>query len=221
MNVKTLAFASAGAVLIAGAAFGDHLSIEGDGVTSFEYGDFDATGLQVCRLYVAGLNDGDSVLSVSGIPGSMMNINANGSIFNALELGQTHFAGNSALFPTFPELQWDTWLAIGDETANVSPGFPNVALAGGGADVVDNANAAWFNGDPGSPAFADNGNVMIGQFSFADTDTMYFSANIQIIRADGSEEQIWVEGEFNHIPAPGALALLGVAGLAGTRRRRG
>ena len=29
-----------------------------------------------------------------------------------------------------------------------------------------------------------------------------------------------VAGTFTYIPAPGALALLGLAGLAGTRRRR-
>jgi len=222
MNIKTLALA-AGVLGFAGAANAAFLSAQGSfgDDNDYAFGDYASTGLQTCEVYVSGLAPGESVLSVSGIPGSEMTVSVGGGFFNGAEFGQGNGAPSSALYAAFPSLQWDTWLSIGDAGLSVSPGFPNVALAGGGDDIVGEDNAAWFNGNPGEPAFEDGGNVMIGQFTWDSANDLELALNIQIIGADGTERQEYLTASFNHIPAPGAVALLGLAGLAGTRRRRG
>jgi len=225
MNIKTLALVTAGSLVAAGSAGAAELSAVGywDTDNPYMFGDYASTGLQTCELYVSGLEDGESVLSVSGIPGSEMNVTTGdgSNFFNGDEFGQMNGAPSESLFAAFPSLQWDTWLAIGDAQLSVSPGFPDVALAGGGEVIVGEDNAAWFNGNPGEPAFEDDGNVMIGQFTFSEDTDVSFSLNVQIIDASGVERQEYLTASFNHVPAPGAVALLGLAGLAGTRRRRG
>ncbi|MCH8164506.1 MAG: hypothetical protein IH889_02750, partial [Planctomycetes bacterium] len=64
------------------------------------------------------------------------------------------------------------------------------------------------------------GRVLVGQFNVADGEHIQGFANIQWgiagVQGGGSETNIF----FTSIPTPGALALLGLAGLAGVRRRR-
>ncbi len=65
------------------------------------------------------------------------------------------------------------------------------------------------------------GRVLIGQFNVADGEHIQGFANIQWgiagVQGSGSVTEVF----FTSIPTPGALALLGLAGLAGVRRRRG
>ncbi|MCZ6444810.1 MAG: hypothetical protein O6758_01355, partial [Planctomycetota bacterium] len=65
-----------------------------------------------------------------------------------------------------------------------------------------------------------NGRVLIGQFNVADGEHIQGFANIQwgIAGVQGGGDVTGVF--FTSIPTPGALALLGLAGLAGIRRRR-
>ncbi len=85
--------------------------------------------------------------------------------------------------------------------------------------VIDNAAMITIPPAPyGAPDGA--GRVLIGQFNVADGEHIQGFANIQWGIAGGggggSETGIF----FTSIPTPGALALLGLAGLAGIRRRR-
>ena len=56
--------------------------------------------------------------------------------------------------------------------------------------------------------------VMLAQFTVATGDAIF--GEINLLLGDSTE----VRGLIFATPAPGALALLGLAGLAGTRRRR-
>ena len=191
------------------------------GPDDFEFGDYAATGLQTYELWLTGLTEGDVLLSLFGDSMSPMTLmtTAVDGFYNADELGQTHFAGNPALFETFPTLQWDTFFAIGDDAdASVSPGFPDTALFGGGSSIMENDNLAWFDGDPTTPAMSSGGQIFIGQFSMA-MDADFGGMLSAQIRNEAGEEIRYRDLEF-FIPAPGALALLGLAGLAGRRRRR-
>ena len=90
-------------------------------------------------------------------------------------------------------------------------------------------NAGWFNGNP------PNLNGLVGAVPEADGETLglgvfvgrfAFGGDFSII--DSTLEVTWNQGlgspgnqqEFLVTPAPGALALLGLAGLTGSRRRR-
>ena len=85
---------------------------------------------------------------------------------------------------------------------------------------VTTTNGTWTVTPDDIQGEGDGSQVLIGQFSFAagtgGIDSMYGNVNLQGKNADGSTWQVVDQW----IPAPGALALLGLAGLAGRRRRR-
>ena len=62
---------------------------------------------------------------------------------------------------------------------------------------------------------------MIGQFTIAAGDTVSGTVNLQGKNADGSNWSVTGAEFFAPlIPSPGAIALLGIAGLLTSRRRR-
>ncbi len=65
-----------------------------------------------------------------------------------------------------------------------------------------------------------NGRVLVGQFNVADGEHIQGFANIQWGNVGLAGGGFVTEVFFTSIPAPGTLALLGLAGLAGFRRRR-
>jgi len=186
-------------------------------------------GTYTVRVY-AELDSGNRLDAVYGNSASNMTLeylDGASSYQDALG-GATSQSINEAFFPLAPDLEWDSYVTIGALYSNGSP-FGNNALQ----DIGIN----WSTWDPGpGDLFADNGTffitpvdpqgeemggrVLIAQFTtFAGTgmyDT-YFSAGFQGKDENGdtwqSQHEVW-------IPAPGAVALLGLAGLAGRRRRR-
>ena len=144
--------------------------------------------------------------------------------------GATSQAINSAFFPLAPSLEWDSYFTIGALYSDGTP-FGNNALQ----DIGIN----WSTWDPsGGDLFADNGTffvtpvdpqgeaidgrVLVAQFTtFAGSGAydIHFTAGFQ---GKDSAGDTWQAGHevFIGVPAPGAVALLGLAGLAGRRRRR-
>jgi MYXO-CTERM domain-containing protein len=224
---KTFALATGAALLFAAGASAAEFTMEFKSGDDFQFdGDvYENSGLITGQLYVSGLNDGDSVLAVAGTPDDALTISTGNGFFNAAEFGQNFGAPNPALYAVDSNLQWDTWLTIGGDKAgnpetSVSPGFPTIATFGGGDDIVGETNGAWFNGNPGNPQVEEDGRLLVGQFTFDITKKVTVEALVQILDANGEERREALSGSFA-IPAPGAAALLGLAGLAGTRRRRG
>ena len=98
---------------------------------------------------------------------------------------------------------------------------------GGNTAAAPGALAGWYNGSPpslngqvGQVASADGGftlGVMIGRFSSTEAfDLMDSTLEVTWNQGLGTGG---VQGGFTVTPAPGALALLGLAGIAGRRRR--
>ena len=86
--------------------------------------------------------------------------------------------------------------------------------------VIDNAALVTIPPAPyGAPDGA--GRVLVGQFNVADGEHIQGFANIQWGIAGVQGGGFVTDVFFTSIPTPGALALLGLAGLAGVRRRRG
>jgi len=159
--------------------------------------------------------------------------------FNDVNLGTTYyqsFTGGTWLpnnlgvpFETDALRMADSYVTIGgynggDQTGangtGLDPNFGGTGAAGPGT------NGGWYNSDPGNPIGAVQNTdltgtglgVFIGRFSINGGDlsmegsTGEFTWN-QGLGTDG------VQGDFVVVPAPGVLALLGLAGLAGRRRR--
>jgi hypothetical protein len=133
---------------------------------------------------------------------------------------------------------YDSYLTIGSQalatnTANADPSW----TAGGNADarswnrpdLPNNGTLGWFNSNPtnlqgrvGQPGNTAT-DVRLGQFVLSASDTALRTFSLEIgynSGVAGAPVQFGV-GHFNlgAVPAPGAVALLGLAGLAGRRRR--
>jgi len=93
------------------------------------------------------------------------------------------------------------------------------------ADLVNNGQLGWFNSSPpnlqGRVGTAPNTatQVKIGQFMLSsDHQTRTYTLTAGYNNGAGGGVQFFT-GQFTLVPAPGAIALLGLAGLAGRRRR--
>ncbi len=99
---------------------------------------------------------------------------------------------------------------------------------GGNNAAAPGVDAGWYNGSPpslnGAVMTYDNGimGTFIGRFSsqggeFSLAGTVFEATWNQGLGTPGQQQQFTVM----EVPAPGAMALLGLAGLAGRRRRNG
>ena len=144
--------------------------------------------------------------------------------------GPTSTSCNSDFFLLAPELEWDSYVTIGALYANGSP-FANNALLdigidfsnfNAGGDLAGIDNGSWFVTPADAQGGEVGGRVLIGQFTVIGgsgnaLDDLLGQVSLQGKDANGDT---WQELGVTWVPAPGALALLGVAGLAGRRRRR-
>ena len=144
--------------------------------------------------------------------------------------GSTSKYINSNSFLLAPSIEWDSYVTIGALYADGSP-FENNGLHEAGIDwgnfnaggSIETDDGAWFI----TPADAQGeemfGSVLIGQFTVVGgTGNGYHDVvmqfNLQGKDVDGVTWQAYNVGQL--IPTPGAMALLGLAGFAGRRRRR-
>jgi uncharacterized protein (TIGR03382 family) len=181
-------------------------------------------GLVTYRIYAEFSGEaGDGVVAVFGNADSpLVWESASGSFFNAAILNSLTAPQDAT--PAIWENQWDTYVTVGTDTADgdqtsLSPGF--------GAEVNDltgnfmTMNAAYFITPDQMQGMPDaDGRVLIGQLTLNEGDMFIFgggNTGSQVGIQDYNGEQYF---NVPIIPGPGALALLGLAGLAGTRRRR-
>jgi hypothetical protein len=223
--MKTIGLMGAACTLIATAAASadvsgieiDHLGNMGNGETY--------------RMY-AMVGAGERVDAVFGNSVGPMSIDtAAGMSFYQNPLGgNTSQAINSSFFPLAPSLEWDSYVTIGALYANGSP-FAGNAMMDIGIDwsgfeaggAIDTANGSWFVTPVDAQGGEINGRVLIGQFTVVGGtgngyEDLVGCMSFQGKDADGNTFQnlnVCIE-----VPAPGALALLGLAGIAGRRRRR-
>ena len=165
------------------------------------------------------LEAGDQLNAVYGDADNALFIEAAGGSFYQNAFGQATVAGmNPALFGVFPSLVNDSFVTIGLETnvgnAMLDIGIDWSSFEGGGSISTD--NGSWFATPDDSQVYEIGGRVLIGQFTLI-AGELSGQINLQGKNADGSNWTIL--GEQIGVPAPGAIALLGLAGLA-TRRRR-
>jgi len=124
---------------------------------------------------------------------------------------------------------FDSYLTIGgnptlSNSSNADPSW-GAALSWGRPDVPNGLNVGWFNSNPPNlqGRVGNTGNladsVRLGQFVLArDFNAGVFNLKLGYNDGIAGSAVQFAESTFA-LPAPGAMALLGLAGLAGRRRR--
>lgn len=142
--------------------------------------------------------------------------------------GGTWFPSASLDIPNFSDSSNDSYVTIGygvgpDSATNstgLDPGFS------GGLGATIPVDAGWFNSNPlneqagsafaGGVAGITGYAIMIGQFVFTGNDFVFIAS---MAANEGSGTGVNIGSGSFIIPAPGALALLGLGGLVARRRR--
>ena len=215
MNNKILLglTAGVGSLILAGTATADFqgLTIEVvdnggtvAGTTYDLYANVDAGG-RVDAVY----GDGTNVLSI-GVDG--------GNFVQNIYGGNTSMDINPAFLPLFPSLAYDSFVTIGltDSGGNAlnNIGIDFTGFAAGGTLSTD--NGTWFVTPDDAQGNESGGRVLLGRFTI-DGGTLVGSISLQGRDVSGT---VWSADGVTWVPAPGALALLGLAGLAVRRRRK-
>jgi hypothetical protein len=167
------------------------------------------------RIY-ADVDAGDQVDAVYGDADNILNIESTTGFY------QNPFGGygtpSAALFAFFPSLEYDSFVTIGllDDAgdAMMDIGIDWSGFESGGAINTD--NGTWFATPDDAQVYEVGGRVLIGQFT---TDGNVSGVlNLQGKNADLTNWNA-IGVQFDTAPAPGTLALLGLAGIFARRRR--
>ena len=217
MNIKTLSMTIAAGSLFATGAMADYAGLS-------QEISYNGNGAWTSRIYVNFTAATDELDAVFGDAENSLSIDADGNFYQNAFGGATSNDINPALYDAFPSLMNDSWVTIGLED-NVGNNMLNIGIdwtdfAAGGA--ISSDNGTWFAtpDDPQVLAGADL-RVLVGQFTMIDAGAhVYGVLNIQGKEGDFVTFQVRDIVFQYPIPAPGAIALLGLAGILSHRRRK-
>ncbi len=176
-------------------------------------------GLTTWRIY-ADIDDGE-LDAVYGDSENALSIDSDSGFY------QNQFGGygtpSESLFAFFPSLEYDSFVTIGllndtgDAMMDIGIDWTNFEDNGG---EIWTDNGTWFATPDEAQVQDVDGRVLIGQFTVGDDDHVFGSVNLQGKEAGTLENWNAVGVLFDTAPAPGAIALLGLAGIAARRRRK-
>ena len=174
------------------------------------FANFDNVGLQTGQSWVF-LN----AYSHSTVSGTMNAVHQD--FFTADGEVGTWQAGSSV---SAADRDFDSWVtASGLATSSgwgtaLDPGFTNGGTVG---DV--NNGAGWYDATPGTANTVTGGRILIMQVVRTSAGDSVYTANLSLTyKVSGTSTALTGIGNYT-IPAPGAIVLAGLAGLAGRRRR--
>ncbi|MBL6998017.1 MAG: hypothetical protein ISR75_06225 [Phycisphaerales bacterium] len=211
-NLKLLGLtAGVGSLVLAGSVSADFLGFDIEEIDS-------GLGIGTTYRIYATIDAGGEVDAVYGDDANALSIQSTTSFY------QNPFGGygtpTASLFTFFPSLEFDSFVTIGllnnTGDAMLDIGIDWTDFEAGGAIYTD--NGTWFATPDEAQVQEVNGRVLIGQFT-TDGDVSG-CLNLQGKEQDTSINWNALGVCFDTVPAPGALALLGLAGLASRRRRK-
>jgi MYXO-CTERM domain-containing protein len=209
----------AAALIVSGSAFAD---FDGATITVQEA----VSGYDTYQVFLNFNSPTDKLLAVNGdVDGGYSALSYNGGeLYNVLFAAA--LADDTGEYSAFPGMEGDSYVTIGGQAdTSFSPGFleDNEAGAGPGAHVIRGSSFTWennggyFDSDPGTGAFDTGSGILIAQLTVASGEDITFGGTASFNSEAG--DLTFASFSVTTVPAPGALALLGLAGLG--RRRRG
>jgi hypothetical protein len=201
------------ALVVAGSAATAMADFQGISFTSSSTAD----GV-VYQIYVDVLA-GDQLNAVYGDADNALSVDGTGAFYQNAFGNHSVSGMNPALFGVFPSLLNDSYVTIGLETnvgnAMLDIGIDWTSFNAGGSIWTD--NGSWFATPDDAQVYEIDGKIMIMQLTMDEAESFSFEINLQGKNADGSN---WTAlGVTFPVPSPGALALLGIAGMTVRRRR--
>lgn len=219
MKVNAFVAAGLGSLILASAASADFTNITAEFTgTASAPGD---TGFWAVRIYANFSSADDRLLSVIGAEYSSADTSAQELYRNAF--GGVGVEPDAALIPVFPDLQWTSFVTIGHTQTVVGQATTSLDPDGVWSAVPVFTGGYFIPGDAPQGLAGSGLKVLIAQLTIQNPDASAGVAGTATVAweaggiAGGTQ---FSEIDFEYfIPAPGALALLGLAGLAGRRRR--
>jgi MYXO-CTERM domain-containing protein len=210
----SLTAATVGSLVLAGTATADFSGI------SWETVENSMAGQTTYRIY-ADVDAGDQLNAVYGDSVNTLSLGSGSGFYQNAFGGATVAGMNASFFPLAPSLEWDSFVTLGlvTNTGNqmLDIGIDFSAFEAGGN--ISTNNGSWFGTPDHAQVYEVGGRVLIGQFTVGDDDHVFGTINMQGKNADSSNWSV-IGASFDTVPAPGALALLGLAGVAARRRRK-
>ncbi len=217
MKNRTVLMAVVGSSICAG-AMADYTGLSHETVDN---GD----GTITSRIFVNFDAETDELDAVFGDAENALHITSTNGFYQNDFGGATSADINPALYSAFPSLVMDSWVTIGLED-QVDNNMLNIGIDF--ADFEDNGgdiwtdNGTWFATPDDAQVLAGADlRVMIGQFTMLGLDS--FVSGVLNIQGKHGDFETFQERDIAFVfpmpPAPGTLALLGIAGLAQRRRK--
>ena len=219
MNIKTLSMTIAAGSLFATSAMADYTGLTPD----YSY---NIDGTWTVRIYANFSAETDELDAVYGDSNHGLLVSASDGFFNVpVYTGATAMDNNQAFWSIYPSMEWDSMVSIGMTHSASGGTMSNIGIDftdfNAGGDIVTN-NGSWYStpDQPNVLAGADM-RVLLGQFTMYGLDSSV-SGVLNLQGKVGDFETFVVEDVafYYEAPAPGALALLGLAALASRRRRK-
>ena len=207
----------AAALIVSGSAFAD---FDGATITVQEA----VSGYDTYQVFLNFNSPTDKLLAVNGdVAGGYSALSYNGG-----ELYNVLFAAvlpdDFGEYAAFPGMEGDSYLTIGGQAddTSASPGFLDDNVDGSGQKVSGSSflwenNGGYFDSNPGTGAFDTGSGIIVAQLTVASGEDITFGGTASFNGTGGVLS--FAEFSVTSVPAPGALALIGLAGLG--RRRRG
>lgn len=201
--------------------------------TGWQYTVSQSGGFTIMNVYAGFSNTGDRVVNVFNAD---ITTNAAGGFYQSAgsPFWQATTGQNANSVDSFVCIGTNP-NGNGNVSGSITAGDPNFLNYNDGSgtttydfSVIESAGtgAGWYNNNPSNAwGFANQGNsrVLVAHFVFAPQEgalVVNWSATMTIKKDGQTGSETAGTGNFQFfIPAPGALALLGVAGLASRRRR--